>query len=89
MKKGKGPIPPSGLLSAVQYFNETGSLFHRTRSGAQRLSEVRTSAVASQMDTLSKVYECGKLHKSCTEIDCHSKDIGTPLSFHNTRNFPF
>lgn len=54
LKKGKGPIKISGLLSLIQRFEETGSLCDRPRIGTPCLSESPTSAVASQMDTLNK-----------------------------------
>lgn len=51
LKKGSGPITPTGLVSLVRRFEETGTLCHRPRSGAPCLSEVRTPDVTSQMDT--------------------------------------
>lgn len=48
MKKEKDPILKSQTApSLVQCFEETGTLYDRPRSGAPRLSEARTFAVAS------------------------------------------
>ena len=54
MKKELGPITPAGLISLKRYFKETGSLQDRSHSSAPQLSEVPTSSVVSQMNTLRK-----------------------------------
>lgn len=59
----KGTHP--GLLSILQRVQETGSQCNRSRSGAPRSSERRTSAVASQMDI--------QIEKSTSEVSSTRK----------------
>ena len=54
MKKGPGPITPAGLNFLKRRFEETGCLQNQNHSGTPLLSEVRTSSVVSQMNTLRK-----------------------------------
>lgn len=76
LKREKGlcllSITTFGLLSLVQHFKEAESFCDRSRSGAPRLSDTRTSAVALQIDTFSKQSTSGILN------NWHTKDVGIP-----------